>query len=545
MTKAVIYARVSTESQAEDELPILGQVEECRKFAISKAWEVVGTFKDEGYSGRTDERPAFQEMITRSKEIPKPFDIILSWRSNRLFRSVEHRLVYHRLLRRRGIKFVAIHEPEFEGASAVFMETVLAAADELYAAQVAEDTLRGLKQVAMQGYSTGGLPPTGYRNVRKAVSLSSSGEPIFRTVWEPDPEKAPKVKKAFELAAGGATSNEICQATKVVSNKSSLSSFLRNRAYLGERIYNRTRRTDRKTIRQKNPADDIIITPGAHEPIISQGLFDQVQAILDSKRPKAGMQKPASRDYLLSGILWCKQHQALYAGHSTEGKTYYICGQRKKLGKKIANCPLIKKDAIENFVLANLKEYIFTRDRVKEGLSILLRENKDNLTEDAREREQLNQALQKAETELQNLYDAIKQGISPEALSRPIEETRTKKMEIQSRLRELKNHSPKEQYAALGIIEVTDDVADGIVAEMHRLLSNSTPQELKLLLSNILDKIEISGRELTIWYTIAPCQKLGDYWRPRGIASSGQFFSYTQVLDPTIFARGSRIFLEK
>ena len=67
MIKAAIYARVSTEMQAEDEIPILGQVEECRKFAESKEWEVVEVFKDEGFTGRNTNRPAFTKLMAEAK----------------------------------------------------------------------------------------------------------------------------------------------------------------------------------------------------------------------------------------------------------------------------------------------------------------------------------------------------------------------------------------------------------------------------------------------------------------------------------------------
>jgi hypothetical protein len=36
MTKAAIYCRVSSEMQADDEIPILGQFQECEAFAKSK-----------------------------------------------------------------------------------------------------------------------------------------------------------------------------------------------------------------------------------------------------------------------------------------------------------------------------------------------------------------------------------------------------------------------------------------------------------------------------------------------------------------------------
>jgi site-specific DNA recombinase len=57
--KAVIYCRVSTKGQAEDELPIDGQEAERRAYAREKGWEVVGVYRDAGFSGGTIDRPGF------------------------------------------------------------------------------------------------------------------------------------------------------------------------------------------------------------------------------------------------------------------------------------------------------------------------------------------------------------------------------------------------------------------------------------------------------------------------------------------------------
>ncbi len=280
-----IYCRVSTQNQAEDELSIPGQVEECRKYANERGWTVVKVYPDAGISGRTDERPGLQEMYLHAKEKPRPFDIILVWRGNRFFRNAEHRLAYSRLLKRYGIRFISLHEPELEGSTGRLMEAMLGAIDEFYSQQCAEDTLRGLKQIARQGFSTGGRPPTGYRNIRKAAGIRPNGEPIMRTSWEPDPEMSLKVRRAFEMCAAGSTNVEIVQATHIVSAKNGLSTLLRNRAYLGERVYNTTRKSDKKSIRIKNNPEEYIVTPNAHPALISQEIFNQVQNILDRKKP--------------------------------------------------------------------------------------------------------------------------------------------------------------------------------------------------------------------------------------------------------------------
>ena len=86
---------------------------------------------------------------------------------------------------------------------AVLVEPTLAAIDEFMEIQVGEDTLRGLKEIARQGYSAGGRPPVGYRKASLQVGTKRDGTPLLRTMWEPDPIMAPKVREAFEMAAQG------------------------------------------------------------------------------------------------------------------------------------------------------------------------------------------------------------------------------------------------------------------------------------------------------------------------------------------------------
>ena len=81
------------------------------------------------------------------------------------------------MLRRRGVRMISINEPEVEGSMAVLVEPLLAAVGESFIAQIAEDTLRGLKEIARQAFSGGGRPPRGYRAVKKVVGLKRSGEP--------------------------------------------------------------------------------------------------------------------------------------------------------------------------------------------------------------------------------------------------------------------------------------------------------------------------------------------------------------------------------
>jgi len=71
---------------------------------------------------------------------------------------------------------------------------------------------------------------------------------------------ASNVRQAFEMCAQGRTNVEIVEATHIVTAKTRLSTSLRNRAYLGERIYNTTRRaslSEKKTLRIGNTPNEL------------------------------------------------------------------------------------------------------------------------------------------------------------------------------------------------------------------------------------------------------------------------------------------------
>ncbi len=288
--RVCIYARVSSQMQAEEEIPILGQIEECKAFAEKHGWQVVEVYKDEGFSGSTAERPALQEILRHAREKPKPFNKVVVWKGSRIARDVEGRLACERLLTRNEIDVVTVAEPMFEGPTKTLVLPIFAAVDEYYLDQVSEDTKRGLKQLAKQGYSTGGRPPKGYRTKREVVGLKKNGEPRFRARLEPDPEWRGLALKAFEMLAEGRSSADIIHETGVVKNPSSIPTYFRNPVFIGERVFNVNRRKTRKSPVVKHSLDDpeVIRIPNAHEAIIPRELWENAQRILKKRRPQRG-----------------------------------------------------------------------------------------------------------------------------------------------------------------------------------------------------------------------------------------------------------------
>ena len=92
--KVALYARVSSEQQAEKDLSIPAQLKALKTHALKRGWDVAIEFVDKAESARSANRPAFQEMIACTKQKPLPFQVILVWKLSRFARNREDSILY-------------------------------------------------------------------------------------------------------------------------------------------------------------------------------------------------------------------------------------------------------------------------------------------------------------------------------------------------------------------------------------------------------------------------------------------------------------------
>ncbi|EGW52998.1 recombinase family protein [Candidatus Endoriftia persephonae] len=157
---AVIYARVSTARQAEDELPLESQIQQCAAKAESLGARVDRIFVDEGRSGRYDDRPDFQAAIAYC-EVMSP-DYLITWSTSRFARNKIDAGMYKLRLAKAGIdiQYVSLNIDRNTDGGWV-TESVLELFDELYSRQVSADTTRSMLKNAQEGYFNGGRVPFG------------------------------------------------------------------------------------------------------------------------------------------------------------------------------------------------------------------------------------------------------------------------------------------------------------------------------------------------------------------------------------------------
>lgn len=83
----ILYARVSSQRQADRDLSTSAQLRALRAFAHERGWRVVAQFVDRAKTGRDAHRPGLQRMLATVRR--GGVDALLIWKIDRLARNVE------------------------------------------------------------------------------------------------------------------------------------------------------------------------------------------------------------------------------------------------------------------------------------------------------------------------------------------------------------------------------------------------------------------------------------------------------------------------
>ena len=334
--KTAIYARVSSEKQAEKDLSIPGQLKALKRYAFDRNLEIVAEYVDEAESAKSADRPSFQQMITAARKKDRPFDTILVWKLSRFARSREDSIIYKSLLRKRGISLVSINEQIDDTASGRLLEGMIEVIDEFYSANLAQDTIRGMKENASRGFNNGGIIPFGYRKSQVFVG------DIRKTKLEIRESEASVIKRAFRMALHGKGCREIASSLNTDGLRSRsgksfsatiINYWLKNPVYTGALVWNRDKGTAHKSF--KKDSSEAICIEKAHPVLVSKEDFIRVRNLLSDRRPIIRHPRTVSSQYLLSGLVFCGNCDSAMIGSTAKsGKySYYQCNARAMKGK--------------------------------------------------------------------------------------------------------------------------------------------------------------------------------------------------------------------
>jgi site-specific DNA recombinase len=125
--------------------------------------------------------------------------------------------------------------------------------------------------------------------------------------------------------------------------------MMRNRAYLGELRFGRGA-----------DGEPAVITPGAFEPLVAEGVFDSVQAQLAERGHARTSPRRLGSDYLLSGLIRCGHCGAGFVGHPAKSGTvhYYGCQTKMKAGARECEAKLLNRNELERAVVDHLTTHV-------------------------------------------------------------------------------------------------------------------------------------------------------------------------------------------
>jgi len=352
---------------------------------------------------------------------------------------------------------------------------------------------------ATRGHRNGGIPPIGYKAIKKKDGTEE------RTIIIPDEKYAPVVKRIFSMYENGDGLKEIAKKLNgegIETNRkrpwssTTIYQVLTNETYLGTLVWGSTYTVEGKKL-VADP-EDVIRVENCHPAIISPDVFERVQKNLKERSPKQMHPRRVNSNYLLTGLIFCGRCDHAMVGRSAKkGKySYYTCGGQCKKGKIDCNAIAIPKEQIEDFVLERLQENVLTNENIDELVALVKKELLEGKKSTEDQIDEVNKQMAGVNERLERLYEAAETGSFNEVLAARISERVAEKNDLEKRRAELTSS----QAELVGVVD--EDIIKREARKLKKVLQTGTLSERKSFIRSFVKRIEVDMPQITIEYSI-------------------------------------------
>ncbi|MDH2475904.1 recombinase family protein [Clostridium perfringens] len=499
-----IYCRVSTDEQAEFGYSIDEQKRLLEEWCKANDYIIYKCYSDRGISGKNiKDRPALKELLSDAKE--GKFDMVISWKINRVSRKLEDVLKIVNLLEKNDITFKSYSEPfETDTPAGRMQFQMMALIGEFERGTIAQNVKMGMIAKAKSGNWCGGRV-LGYDLV---PNNSPQEEKKGKNKLEINEKEAKIVRFIFNEYSKGKgykaitnKMNKLGYKTKKGNNFSvgSIRDILTNPVYIGEIRYNVRQNWSEKRRRNINP--NPIRVKGKHEAIIDRELWDKVQLILESKKGKPS--RIYDGEYPLTGILRCPKCGAgmvisrttnTLADGTKKRIAYYCCGNWKNKGTSVCNSNTIRVDKANEYVFKKIEELVSNEAMIKAVVKNINKERRDKVKPAKRLLSDIDKELEKLDKRKRKIFEAYEDDIITK------EEFQIRKDELNEKIRILE----EEKKPLLNTIskdvseEIPYEFIKDILMNFSKVLNSSVSREQqKKLLHMIISEITMNeSREI-------------------------------------------------
>ena len=301
-----IYVRLSIENSGKDDDgdSIANQISFCKAYLAEHTdLKLYDIYEDNGEKGTNFDRPEFKRMMDdiRSGKVK----CVLVKDLSRFGRDyIEAGEYLEKIFPFMGIRFISITDGydslNCDDAESALMIPLKNMINDVYAKDISRKIITSFRARQEKGEFLPAFAPYGY---------VKSKEVAYR--YEIDQETAPYVRMIFEWKAEGVSHNEICKRLNdmgavtparrkvdlgiwraekykhTIWHGRTIIDIMKNPTYTGCIVYGRIPKSLYEGIKMhRAPEEEWRYVPDAHEPIISQELFDKVQKMFADRAEK-------------------------------------------------------------------------------------------------------------------------------------------------------------------------------------------------------------------------------------------------------------------
>lgn len=518
MKKAVAYGRYSTDMQREESID--AQFRAIRDYCDRNKIELVSTYADEGISGTTDNRPQFQQMI-KDAELGA-FDYVIVHKLDRFSRSKYDSAIYKRKLKLAGVQLLSVLENLDGSPESIILESVLEGMSEYYSKNLSREVKKGKKENALKCKFNGGTPPLGY-------DIDEDKNYVI------NPYEAEIIKIIFDMYSNNYGYKDIMDRlnskgykTKKGKNftRNSFIEILRNEKYIGTYAYSKEDfdgfAKKRNYHRKKKDKKDMIYIENGIPAILDKETWDKAQVRIEKYKHLPRNIKN-SRYYILTGLLYCAECGSPMSGNTIKNGYgnpyhYYKCNERVRT----RNCKSVsvRAEKIEKQVLDCFDDVIFTKtnkDAIIKSMMLFLNKSDTKIDKTIG----LKKELQEVNKQLDNVLNAILNGITSPTIKEKLNELEDKKKALTESI-------SKYESKKINLQPLEAQIRDFL--NSHNSIYNFTPREQSIILKSFIDRIEFKDDSFTIKLKMLDCVD--------NVGAKGGTWTHT-ILRPPDFESGA------
>ena len=369
---AALYIRLSKEDESEGpSQSVQNQESLLREFVQQHRLSVYDTYIDDGWSGTSFDRPAFQRMIADIEA--KKVNMVITKDLSRLGR--DYILTGHYMERyfpEHRVRYISLLDGIDTGVDSTANDITpfRAIMNDMYAKDISKKIKSVKRDKQRKGQFIGGKPVYGYKM-----------HPTEKNKIVIDEEVAPIVRRIFALALSGVSCRNIATLLNqegvptpatyaglpvarpgpytCLWSSERISDMLQNETYIGNMVQGRSVKISYKSKKclKQDPANWVVVE-GTHEPLVDAETFQKVRMLVNSRRHT----RSRTYDFLLKGLIFC--HECGYPlavlnrkNAKGEDVLYFVCRTYQRFTKAgVCTCHSIKEKTVTDAVIAKVRE---------------------------------------------------------------------------------------------------------------------------------------------------------------------------------------------